>query len=76
MGPTEKSFNQVKAILGKLDRSIDEMRARRSTGDVKPFVAPPPPPPSPAVAPAPRPTETPLRPSSPYGRATPLPFGG
>ena len=32
MGPSEKSFNQVKAILGKLDRNIDQLRERRSTG--------------------------------------------
>jgi hypothetical protein len=72
MGPTEKSFNQVKAILGKLDRSIDEVRARRQTGDTRPF-------PAPAAAPAPaapaaRPSEN-QRPNSPYGRATPLSYG-
>jgi len=31
MGPSEKSFRQVKDILGKLDRSIDELRNRRTT---------------------------------------------
>lgn len=74
MGPTEKSFNQVKAILGKLDRSIDEVRARRQTGDTRPF-------PTPSQAPAPvapvapaRPSEN-QRPNSPYGRATPLSYG-
>ena len=67
MGPTEKSFNQVKAILGKLDRSIDEVRARRQTGDTRPF-------PAPAAAPAARPSEN-QRPNSPYGRATPLSYG-
>ncbi|MDX2016804.1 MAG: hypothetical protein SFY95_04080 [Planctomycetota bacterium] len=32
MGTSEKTFQQVKAILGKLDRSIDSLRAQR-TGD-------------------------------------------
>ncbi|MBY0111993.1 MAG: hypothetical protein K2Y21_04165 [Phycisphaerales bacterium] len=71
MGPTEKSFNQVKAILGKLDRSIDEVRARRQTGDTRPF--PVPQPAAAPAAPAPRPAEN--RPNSPYGRATPLSYG-
>jgi len=76
MGPTEKSFSQVKAILGKLDRSIDEVRARRTTGDLKPFPVPPAAP-APLIAPATRTPEPPSnRQNSPYGRATPLPFGG
>jgi hypothetical protein len=29
MSTREKAFNQVKAILGKIDRSIDEARAKR-----------------------------------------------
>lgn len=29
MGSSQQAFNQVKAILGKLDRSIDEARERR-----------------------------------------------
>ena len=29
MGPSEKSFQQVKSILGKLDRSIDSARQAR-----------------------------------------------
>ncbi|MCH7960698.1 MAG: hypothetical protein IIC49_00030 [Planctomycetes bacterium] len=29
MSSTDRAFNQVKAILGKLDRSIDEARRRR-----------------------------------------------
>jgi hypothetical protein len=29
MALTEKSFNQVKSILNRLDRSIDDLRARR-----------------------------------------------
>lgn len=69
MGPSEKSFDQVKSILGKLDRSIDQLRAKRT---------------SPAVPePAPRVQSTPAqaipaaipssRASSVFGRATPLP---
>lgn len=74
MGPTEKSFNQVKAILGKLDRSIDEVRARRTTGD-GPFPAVAAPAAAPLIVPPPRIAESPARQNSPYGRATPLPFG-
>lgn len=70
MGPSEKSFDQVKSILGKLDRSIDQLRAKRTT----PAVAEPPqrvpqtpsPAPIPAVAPSQRATSV-------FGRATPLP---
>ncbi len=29
MGPSNKAYNEVKAILGKLDRSIDDARKRR-----------------------------------------------
>ncbi|MBL8877162.1 MAG: hypothetical protein JNM86_15315 [Phycisphaerae bacterium] len=76
MGPTEKSFSQVKAILGKLDRSIDEVRARRTTGDHKAFPVPAAAP-APLIVPATRVPEQPAnRQNSPYGRATPLPFGG
>lgn len=74
MGPTEKSFNQVKAILGKLDRSIDEVRARRTTGDHGPFPVPTPAA-APLIPPPARIAESPARQNSPYGRATPLPFG-
>ncbi len=75
MGPTEKSFNQVKAILGKLDRSIDEVRARRTTGDHKAFPPVPPPTAAPLIAPPTRLSDAQSRQNSPYGRATPLPFG-
>jgi hypothetical protein len=68
MGPSEKTFNQVKAILGKLDRNIDQLRERRNT---KP-IAQPEPPRAPARLPEPLPTPTP-RPGSQYGRATPIP---
>lgn len=49
MAMTDKSFNQVKNILGKLDRSIDELRSRRSG----PAMAT-----GPAFSPAPRPVES------------------
>ncbi len=29
MGPSDKAFNQVKNILGKLDRNIDDVRNKR-----------------------------------------------
>jgi hypothetical protein len=68
MGPSEKTFNQVKSILGKLDRSIDQLRAQRTQ-------------PAPAMAPQPveanrapgaqAPSPAP-RPASAFGRATPI----
>lgn len=30
MGPSEKAFNQVRNILGKLDRNIDQLRTQRA----------------------------------------------
>jgi hypothetical protein len=69
MGPSEKAFNQVKSILGKLDRSIDQLREQRTT------------PPAPAVATharveppkvVPAPAPTPYRSTSGFGRATPI----
>ncbi len=77
MGPSEKSFNQVRSILGKLDRSIDEARQKRTQ------VAVPPPPkpiqipqnPMPLAPPPARPANlNPARPSP--GRATPIPSTG
>jgi hypothetical protein len=70
MGPSEKAFNQVKSILGKLDRNIDQLREQRKSP--APVATQPPPgrvePPKPAPAPAPA-----YRPSnSAYGRATPI----
>jgi len=79
MGPSEKSFQQVKSILGKLDRSIDSVRqARLQPGTpstpvttpapiqaVQPVAqAKPPVIPIPAATPAARPA---------FGRAQPLP---
>ena len=68
MGPSEKSFNQVKAILGKLDRNIDALRERRTN---KPVGGQQPEAPR---MPAPKAAEpTPSRTGSVYGRATPIP---
>ncbi|MDX2118041.1 MAG: hypothetical protein SFY96_07665 [Planctomycetota bacterium] len=72
MATSEKSFNQVKAILGKLDRTIDEVRNRR-TGSPAPAM------PSPVQAtpaPAPSPAVPANRSASPYGRATRIPNNG
>jgi hypothetical protein len=78
---TSRSFDQVKNILGKLDRNIDAARARRLQGPVPaPALA------APVVAPTPsRPTFIPAAPLTPmptfgaaapqrstYGRATPM----
>ncbi|MDX2131482.1 MAG: hypothetical protein SFY69_05480 [Planctomycetota bacterium] len=69
MGPSEKTFNQVKSILGKLDRSIDQLRAQR-TSPAPPAQAIAPEPARP-VAPAPNPPAA-HRPTSIFGRATPI----
>lgn len=68
MGPSEKTFNQVKNILGKLDRSIDQLRQKRTA---------PPAPLHPSaeatrVIPIIQPAGPP-RPASQFGRATPIP---
>ncbi len=69
MGPSEKTFNQVKNILGKLDRSIDQLRQKRTT---------PAPPMHQTVGepsrpiPIPQPAQPP-RSNSAFGRATPIP---
>jgi|GEM_PF-6198974 len=41
MGQTDRAFNQVKAILSKLDRSIDEARRRRLDASDPEIEAPP-----------------------------------
>lgn len=72
MGPSEKSFNQVKSILGKLDRSIDEARNRRThVAPVTPTAPKPVLSPSRQAAPTPPPAPMPIRPGP--GRAQPLP---
>ena len=40
MSKPDRAFNQVKAILGKLDRSIDEARERRLGKDDEPKTSP------------------------------------
>ncbi len=80
MGPSEKSFQQVKSILGKLDRSIDSVRQARlqpaqpSTQNTSPA------PSHAAPAPLPKPSATPpaqglaTQPTrTSFGRAQPLP---
>jgi hypothetical protein len=72
MGPSDKSFNQVKNILSKLDRSIDALRSKRTT-----------PPPAGALHASAEATRSmqsntggtlgAARPVSAFGRATPLP---
>jgi hypothetical protein len=76
MGPSEKSFNQVRSILGKLDRSIDEARARRTQPPAPPPAPRPVAPQNPLPLPGPKPMhanpgQNNAR-SSP-GRATPIP---
>lgn len=69
MSTSERTFNQVRAILSKLDRSIDEARERRTH------------PPAAAVPQAPAPQPATVQPAAPspapasnsqYGRAQPL----
>jgi len=74
MSTSDRTLNQVRAILTKLDRSIDEAREKRThTGPTPaPAAAPaavvaPVPPKPPAAAPAP------ATPGSQYGRAQPMP---
>ncbi len=92
MGPSEKAFQQVRNILGKLDRNIDQLRTTRTAP-----VEPPPQPVAPAGQSAtskladrtdriggerPIPgsqagaSTTHARASSAYGRATPIPPSG
>jgi hypothetical protein len=77
MSTSQRTFNQVKSILGKLDQRIDSLRAARSTpvqpaligGDrligqaVNPVAIP-----APAFSPPPQPVPS----RSPFGRATPI----
>lgn len=70
MGPSEKAFDQVKAILNKLDSSIDQLRQRRNAPAPVPAAQ------GPAVQPAAPLPPAPPRPGSGFGRATPLPPRG
>lgn len=68
MGPSEKTFNQVKNILGKLDRSIDQLRHQRTAPPVTaPVQAQPE-----TLRLVPGTVTPPPRPASAFGRATPL----
>lgn len=58
MSTSERAFNQVKAILRKLDQSIEDARERRTQGRAEPA--------APAARPAPAGTSV-------YGRATAIP---
>lgn len=81
MTTSQHTIDQVRSILGRLDRSIDQAREKRLHGDTEPRAAATPPakaeepaarttvPPPPAVGPA-RPA--PSRAPSPFGRAKPL----
>jgi hypothetical protein len=85
MPTSDRAFNQVRDILGRLDRSIDEARDRRLRGNEPQKPAEPQPldtivgtsdtgperepQRAPASAVAPRQT---TRPPSPFGRAKPL----
>ena len=67
MSTTDRAFNQVKAILGKLDDSIDEARRRRLHKDE------PEPTPEPVTTRQKFGRAQPIRPSTDHpGRATPL----
>ena len=84
MTTSQKTFEQVKSILGKLDQRIDALRERRSVTPLTPVPAPHAaalaPAAAPAIphlavaaAPAPIASIAPAPPSrSPYGRATPI----
>lgn len=79
-----RAFNEVKALLNKLDRGIDEAREKRLEGDrEEPPVARPTSAPSvqdqyigglPSTPAAPVPTSEnePSKPASPFGRARPI----
>jgi len=71
MGPSEKSFNQVKAILSKLDRTIDQLRAARAipapAGGSVPALLP---------VPSPQVQGSGKAGVAQFGRATPLPPRG
>lgn len=79
-----RAFNEVKALLNKLDRGIDEAREKRLEGDKEPSAgAQPSAPPSiqdqyiggkPAAPAATAPTSEnlPTKPASPFGRARPI----
>jgi hypothetical protein len=67
MGLSENSFNRVKSLLGKLERSIDEARARRLGDDGAPEPA------RPALATSPAPLAAALGPDTLIGGGATLP---
>lgn len=79
MTTSQHTFDQVRSILGRLDRSIDQAREKRLHGDDEPKPSEtgttperrdePKAPPPPAVGPA---RQTPAKAPSPFGRAKPL----
>jgi len=69
MSTSERTFNQVKAILSKLDRAVDDARNRRTTPSA-PAAAVAPVPIAP-IATAPAPVAAPKS-TSQYGRAQPI----
>ncbi len=71
MSTSERTFNQVKAILNKLDRAVDDARNKRTMpGTPAPSPATLPVPSAP-VATAPAPVAQPKT-TSQYGRAQPI----
>lgn len=85
MSTSQRTFDQVKSILGKLDRDIDAARERRlqqrlmpvpQVGQAAAYVAPVVSPVMPSVRTAPASTAAPLPANDPgrsgYGRARPL----
>ncbi len=71
MSTSERTFNQVKAILNKLDRAVDDARNKRTTPTPAPAPAPVAPAVSAPVAPMAS-TPSPNKPASQYGRAQPI----
>jgi hypothetical protein len=74
---SERTMNQVRAILNKLDRSIDEARERRTHPEPAPIQPTAPraekaAPGSMATPVLPAATAAPVRETSPFGRAQPL----
>lgn len=79
MSTSDRTMNQVRAILQRLDRSIDQARERRTQPGPAPLASAPMPAPAPAPTPSTAPVSTgttpaatPARPPSPFGRAQPL----
>ncbi|MCC6678715.1 MAG: hypothetical protein IT436_16405 [Phycisphaerales bacterium] len=70
MGTSEKTFNQVKAILSKLDRNIDELRDKRLHPQPAGLPVPPA---APGLAPIIAPVAAPAVNGRPtFGRAQPI----